>query len=647
MGLLAVGATSCMDTLDTHPTDFFDEETVWSSYSTASAFVNNAYACVLADYNNDDFTGMWAGNGSSVFWECRTPNSIRLSTAGQGVDTFVDETSITPDFNYGVNYASSLRMCNIIIEKASTSEVLSESEKTQLVAEGKFLRAMIFFDQTRKMGRFLPIKQSFSQADTLVAGKLKMTASIAESYELVMADFDDAIAGLPETSKSGRANKYTAETMLSEACLQAYAYLNDPKYLDKAIAAASDVVANKTLCSNYIGMFNGQNSYDPEILLGYYYLFEDSYTSNYCEIIDQCPNIQPTDTDLNECPIPFKNANGGSTWIGWALFFPTQDLVDQYLVIDDKTGDALPWWETSQWKDNVVERDPSSVTTPGQIDSYKNLAGNARRIPSEQDFNNTHEGYPTFDRYSQLKEGRTDKRNISELMYQNRDKRFYGSVAYDQCEWLGETMEMNLQGNASMGVREFEDGAYLNTPTSYYWRKGVPDDLPTTKYDVQTDYHFCIARVGMAYLNLAEAYLCKGDVPKAVEAFNATRIAHGGLPGSKARTLEDAWKDYIRERNVELCSESSYTYFAYLRWGKYGGPANAGRPAGDVIKALDAPAHKIMIDRSRSQILVAQVTLLNTAHRKFSTRRYLLPIQQGFLDTRAAYGLDHEQNPGW
>lgn len=647
MGLLAVCATSCKDTLDTHPTDFFDEETVWSSYSTASAFVNSAYATVLADYNNDDYTGMWAGNGSCVFWECRTPNSIRLSTAGQGQDTFVDETSITPAFNYGVNYATSLRMCNVIIEKAGQSEVLSEGEKTQLVAEGKFLRAMIFFDQTRKMGRFLPIKQSFSQADTTVANSLKMTSSIEESYKLVMEDFDAAIAGLPTTSKTGRANKYAAETMLSEACLQAYAYTKDTKYLDKAIAAANDVVSNKSLSSDYIGMFNGQDSYSPEILLAYYYLFEDAYTSSFCEIIDVGPNIQVTDTDKNQCPVPFRNASGGSTWMGWGLFFPTQDLVDQYLVIDEKTGEALPWWETSQWKDNVQELDPSTVTTAGQVDSYKNLSGEPRRIPSVQDFLNTNEGYPTFDRYSKLKEDRTDTRNISELMYQNRDKRFYGSVAYDQCEWLGEPMEMNLQGNASMGVREFEDGGYLNTVSSYYWRKGCPDDLSSMFYAVQTDYHFCIARVGMAYLNLAEAYLCKNDLTNALKAMNATRVTHGGLPESKATTLDEAWKDYIRERNVELCNELAYTYFAYLRWGKYGGAANAGRAAGDVIKALDAPAHKIMISRDRSQILVGQITLLNTAHRKFSTRRYLLPIQQSFLDTREAYGLDHEQNPGW
>lgn len=646
MGLLVAGITSCMDTLDTHPTDFFDEETVWSSYSTANSFVNMAYATVLADYNNSDYTGMWAGNGASIFWDCRTPNSVRCSLVGEGIDTFADETSITPSFNYGVNYATSLRMCNVIIERAGASEVMSEEEKKNIVAEGKFLRAMIFFDQTRKMGRFLPIMQSFTLADTLLASQIKMTSSIDESYELVIKDFEDAVAGLPLASPTSRANKYTAETMLSEACLQAYAYTKNSKYLDKAISAANDVVANRALSNDYGGMFNGTNSYDPEILLGYYYLKEDSYTSSYCELINAGPNIQPTDTDPSLCPIPFKNPSG-STFMGWAIFFPTQDLVDNYLVTDEATGKALPWWETSQWKNNVDDKNPATVTMPGQVDQYNRASGEARRIPSAQDFNNTNTAYPTFLRYAQLKANRPDTRNISQLMYQNRDKRFYSSVVYDQCDWFGETMETNLQGNASIGVRDKEDGGWYNTVTSYYIRKNVPDELGGFFYADQIDYHFCITRVAMAYLNLAEAYLCKNDLPKALAALNATRTTHGGLAPSTAGTLDEAWKDYIRERNVEFFSEAAHNYFAYLRWGKYGGAANDGRPAGDVIKALDAPVYKIMISRDRSQILVGQVTLLNAAMRKFSTRRYLLPIQQGFLDTREAYGLDCVQNPGW
>ena len=66
-----------------------------------------------------------------------------------------------------------------------------------------------------------------------------------------------------------------------------------------------------------------------------------------------------------------------------------------------------------------------------------------------------------------------------------------------------------------------------------------------------------------------------------------------------------------------------------------------------MVKALDAPVHKIMISRGRDKVLVGQVTTLGASNRRFTTRRYLLPIAQNFLNTREAYGLDHQQNEGW
>ncbi len=148
-------------------------------------------------------------------------------------------------------------------------------------------------------------------------------------------------------------------------------------------------------------------------------------------------------------------------------------------------------------------------------------------------------------------------------------------------------------------------------------------------------------------MNLAEAQLLKGNVTEAVAALNATRTVHGGLPASKAATLEDAWTDYMRERRVEMASENQDMYFTYLRWGKYGGYSNYGRNPGDIIYDLDRPVYKIEISQDRKSILINQLTLLNSASRKFTLRRYLFPIPQGFLNTREAYGLDHEQNELW
>lgn len=635
---LMFSASSCRDTLDTHPTDSFTEETVWSSYATASAFVNSAYESVL--------NGTFAGSGSAVTWESRTPNSVEADQVTRPSDALARESGISRSSDYGANQASRLRKCNLIIEKAGSNENLSAEEKTQLVAEGKFLRAVVFFDQARKMGRFLPIQQVYTQDDGELASGLAMTNSIAKSYNIIIADFEDAVKGLPASSLSGRANKYAAEVMLSSACLQAYAYTGDQTYLAKCVTAAKDVVENKSLSADYAGMFNDMDPYSSEILLAYYRLAQNTKMYYYYETQLTQPNIVGSQQE-NNGGTPWVNKDG-QTFCAWGVYWPTQDLVDQYLAIDEKTGEALPWWETSQWKENVDELDPSTVTEPGQIDQFNQKNGQPRRMPSPMTFDMANPKTPTITRYAVLKKDRTDTRDISDLMYQNRDARFHASVVADKDVFVNEVFDMNLNGNAGLGCRDKEDGAWYNTSTNYYWRKNTLEKPVNTYYaDVNIDFHFVIARVGEAYMNLAEAYLLQGKVAEAVEALNATRTVHGKLPASKASTLDEAIVDYMRERNVEMTNEHADMYFTYLRWGKYGGAWNHGRAAGDVIYDLDRATYKMEINRDRSAICVSQATITSCGQRQFTTRRYLLPIAQSFLDTREAYGLDHEQNPGW
>ena len=118
-----------------------------------------------------------------------------------------------------------------------------------------------------------------------------------------------------------------------------------------------------------------------------------------------------------------------------------------------------------------------------------------------------------------------------------------------------------------------------------------------------------------------------------------------GERGSNAPDLPG--KDYIRERRVEMAYEEADIYYSYLRWGKYGSYSNYGREPGDVIKDLNAPIYKISITSDRKAACINQLTLLNSWNRKFTTKRYLFPIPQGNIDTRAASGIIDKQNEGW
>lgn len=129
---------SCEHFLDTKPTETYSEELVWGTRSTADAFVLRTYPNILSLYHQ--------------FWEDDqiTLNTIlRQSCPGEARDL------INREHDFGFDKFSLIRRCNLIIEQASASAGLSEKDKKELVAEGKMLRAMIYYYQAKHCGRVI------------------------------------------------------------------------------------------------------------------------------------------------------------------------------------------------------------------------------------------------------------------------------------------------------------------------------------------------------------------------------------------------------------------------------------------------------------------------------------------------------------
>lgn len=628
--ILGAGMLTACDVMNTSPTESFDEDLVWSSKATIDGFIYSAYAEIL----KKDHIG-FAG------WEARTPNGIKNDFSS--IDDWATETGIDANTDGGFNRFELLRRCNLIIERVVTTGI-SDTEKKELVAEGHFLRGLIFFAQARAIGRFVPVTKVLTQEDT-EAFKMGMTKDVAESYTYVINDFQKAATDMSEVKISGRANRFVALGYLSRAALQAYAYTKDVKYLNISKNAALEVIEKSgyTLSTDYEKMFLEAGAKDNEIMFARYYLEQNSKCSDFPEVINCVPNINPSQDLTWSGGSPALSAP--SKFESWATFFPTQNLVDQYLMIDAQDGKAKLWYETTQYKNAVDEGDPSSLGVGSfySQEDIKKLGVNGWVVPDEEDMGSNAKG-PIINRYGVVKSGSPMK--INELMYSNRDKRFYGTIVYDSCQWLGENVTTCIRGNIYTGTRQYGKTSQYTTSTNYYWKKGVYDAKPRVYHSSKTNYHYVLCRLGEMYMNLAEVYLLEKNVAEAVKMLNMTRVQHGQIPASAAATEEEAWKDYIRERRVEMAQENDI-YWSYLRWGQYGGYANEGAAPGAVIKDLDRPVHKIMITKDRKRFFTAQVVYSQSWNRNFTTKRYLLPIPKSELDKRAASGINDNYAPVW
>lgn len=583
----------CNDFLDTKPSESYSEELVWSSRSTAEAFILQTYNNVIPKYT--DFKTEDCLTTNSVYVYQGSPNAVR---------ELVDR-----GWDFGFGDFGTVRRCNLIIEKVAASPI-DEKSKTELIAEGKMLRAMTYYYQAKHTGRVIWVDRVLTEEDDFNLG---LTSTIKESYDYILKDLDDAIAGLPTESKAGRLNKNAALALKSEVCLTAAAYTGEKALFQQAIDAV-DAIQGYTLDSNYEGMFNQDGAYSsPEIILASY-RSKDNNTCGNTLMQEMIPN-QNNDAIKNfGCSPVMKTDFIFECWMSHA---PSQNLVDNYLVIDRLTNQAVPWNESTQFKNSVNEVPVSDVA---------DMAYDPKELVNGK-------GYVS-----------KDGTKLNELVYGNRDKRFYATIVYDSCLFYGETITMCQKGNLNRCSRVGNPGTSHMPLTNYMWRKSIYNVSPRPFFDVLTDYHYVVFRLGRVLMNKAEALLCQGKWQEAMNVINKTREVHGGLPASTATNLAEAWIDYKRERNVELPLEGDY-YWSLLRWGKYGQEANHGLAPTSVIPELNCPATFSEISKDRQRMFVGQVQFTND-QREFRTRRYLFPIPQGVINANPALS-DADQNPEW
>ncbi|WP_066627001.1 RagB/SusD family nutrient uptake outer membrane protein [Labilibacter marinus] len=521
VGLLHISCSD--DLLNTKPLDKYTELDVWNDANLAQGFIYNTYTSVIPELlvNPNDPDRKFGGVGSDY----STDNMLTAKSdivSRDLMDKYYDAGWAKNNSYYWFGGAplgrknpikeksfEVIRDCNLIIEKVSASNGIADVDKPALIAQGKMLRALIYYTKARLFGKYVIVDKVLTPEDDL---KLPRSSTIKETYDFIVKDLQEAAADLPVAGdkNKGQLTQGAAYAMLAEIALQGAAYIESGKneYYQIAKKASEDLFAlGYGLDDNYEALFNNYANAltSSEIILAQY-----KHVDATMFILTPMQGLVPNMEVAKTTGTPKLN----ESFLGWTKCWPSFDMVEAYLAIDTD-GTAKKWNETTYYQDFM-----------------------------------TNGGY------------------VSKAIHGHRDARLKASIVLDSTKYFSNTITMRLGGN--MHYKESNKGINMSTPSGFFTKKGIYD-VENFKAKVNTNYHHCITRLGRAYLNYAEVMLRLNEPGVATEYLNKTRTTHGQLPAlADGLAIDEVWKWYKIERRVELFMEND-RYWSLLRWGKEAG----------------------------------------------------------------------------
>lgn len=634
--LLLTMTTSC-DPLGIEPTTKVDETRFWENAQLARAYVNNFYLWNESASGHTFQSEQWSDNCQGNYeqdWNTyRQENFVKRE---------YDENSSSSCFSapWGNSYKN-IRTVNLGIEKIQDAPAINEQLRNQLLGECYFFRAFLYFDMEKYWGAVPYVDHALSITEDTYLPRTKRETI----FDNIIADltksvgYFDAFEGTPSV---GMINKDVSNAYLSRVALYAAnaadasaknLYTDDAEglfkfqkganhYYEIAYNAALQVIGKYDLEPQYEDLFTKENAHTSR---------ESIWPVMFKE--GQREGFNPTEKNGPDGSYYGNTEDKSHSWDFRSGLFPTQDLVDCYLMRDEVDGKWKNWWETSQIQALGISRNAK-----GEI------------------------------------EGTTaDYRK----MFENRDSRFYATVTYDGAymgpqieKYLVQTWIDNTNPAVSLkysalhtGYRTLDNmtSAPINrgsaqTITGYYSRKyshfDVWNDDGTLNKVQRTTCYFNI-RYAEVLLNIAEASIKLGK-NDAVGYINRIR-QRAGLSDYQGN---DLWKELKVQRRLEFAFECpGFRYFDLLRWGEAEGKST--------IEELNTPSRGIWIFRKGKESEKAGengypaasdeegyftpkfetfVMPYDYYKRKFNNARYYF---MPFSSTTLKDYTQLQQNPGW
>ena len=239
-----------------------------------------------------------------------------------------DNTQLYPAWS---SLYESIYRCNIFLSRIGGVEFTTDTDREVFTGEAKFLRALFYFDLVRYFGGVPIVTKPLTIEESLEVGR----SSVAEVYELIIADLQDAIRTLPESypaSEVGRATVYAAKALLGRVYVTTSGYPLNANNWSAAKDLFADVIASGQFefYSDYSAIFdvasdNGKHS-----------VFAVQYNANAVGEGNPVPRLQaPNNIDRNHPTLGI--ASGGNDLNPYV----SQDLIDSYEPGDERKDHTI------------------------------------------------------------------------------------------------------------------------------------------------------------------------------------------------------------------------------------------------------------------------------------------------------------------
>lgn len=358
--LLALAALTlvfgCEDALDKFPLDKMTEESFYENAQQLQLFTNSFYSSILPDSPYDEQSDMAVGS---------TPSSLLLN------GNFRTATS-SGGWTWTV-----LRKINTCL--GNIYRCKDENAVKEYTALCKFFRAWFYFDKLKRFGDVPWIDHELNSDEKLLYAKRDSRETVMKN---IIADLDEAIAGLPSSYPSGktfRATKWAALALKSRICLFEGTFRKyhegdltlwtlpvDAQPASYYLKLAADAAEQLMDLSPHKLYDTDHPDYDYQNLFAQY----EADAGEFILAIDYDYSLKL-----------FHNASGSALLPACGRISPTKNFVDHYLMADGKRFSSVSGWDSKTFADQVAGRDPrlhQTIRIPGY--NYTTLSTNLTSV---------------------------------------------------------------------------------------------------------------------------------------------------------------------------------------------------------------------------------------------------------------------------